>query len=533
MDFETQRKKRMEELEIKRKRLEEMKKAKDKNSATSTEVPSPKPVLTDAISQPDKSRADLDDLVNSLLAPSSNEVKADEENHIEPATIVHTIPIKPKVVQELTTMKGMATFSILPSRVETYEKEIQTDEVIVTDTLNEENDIREEQFIRKPQEATPIKSPNKSKLNLDNDIGIDAQPFTRESSLKKYTPTELQNILGNENFKSFIKSSSRSVHRALAQSSSIDILQDYTNENSGATFRNDENQQAMTRVKGYQCRVIEGRPVMDVQFSPHHAELFLIAYGAQTTENDTTNHADRGSIASASTSARGNVSLSQSSNASSGVETWTCAGVVCIWSIISDTTPEFVFISSSPVLTARFHPEDPHLIIGACYNGQVVMWDMRSPSSRPCQHSSTSGKGHKHPVYSLCVSKATLSSSVFISASTDGTFCQWDYTNLTEPTSVITLTAPNQISLNASNQYTLSGTSQSEQVSTSAKSAAAKDIPIYASCMVLGPDEESRKVLIGSEVGVLYKVSLPFQANGAVNQVIINILIDIHKGVFS
>jgi hypothetical protein len=32
--------------------------------------------------------------------------------------------------------------------------------------------------------------------------------------------------------------------------------------------------------------------------------------------------------------------------------------------------PEFRFSASSPVLCARFHTQDPHLVLGGCYSGQ-------------------------------------------------------------------------------------------------------------------------------------------------------------------
>jgi WD40 repeat protein len=51
----------------------------------------------------------------------------------------------------------------------------------------------------------------------------------------------------------------------------------------------------------------------------------------------------------------------------------------------------------------RFHPQDPHLLFGGCYNGQILLWDMRM-KSLPVQRSSMSGRGHRHPVYAMSMS---------------------------------------------------------------------------------------------------------------------------------
>lgn len=55
-------------------------------------------------------------------------------------------------------------------------------------------------------------------------------------------------------------------------------------------------------------------------------------------------------------------------------------GLAIIWSKVTPHRPEFVFNASSPVQTIRFVEEDPNLIIGGCYSGQLLLWDMRAKS---------------------------------------------------------------------------------------------------------------------------------------------------------
>ena len=68
----------------------------------------------------------------------------------------------------------------------------------------------------------------------------------------------------------------------------------------------------------------------------------------------------------------------------------TSLGLVCIWSKDLHRRPEFKFVASSPVLTALFHPSEEQLVLGGCYSGQILLWDMKS-KSLPVQRSSMSG----------------------------------------------------------------------------------------------------------------------------------------------
>jgi hypothetical protein len=124
-------------------------------------------------------------------------------------------------------------------------------------------------------------------------------------------------------------------------------------------------------------------------------------------------------------------------------------GILYIWSIAVSLKPEFKFYSQSPILRARFHDTNEHIIIGSCYTGQILQWDLRH-KSLPSQRSSLTGKGHKHPVYSLDFVSATssslpssdptgTSSSELITVSVDGLMCHWDLTRLSEPINVINL----------------------------------------------------------------------------------------------
>lgn len=106
--------------------------------------------------------------------------------------------------------------------------------------------------------------------------------------------------------------------------------------------------------------------------------------------------------------------------------------------------PEYTFNSTSDILTARFSPFHPCLILGGSYSGQVLLWDTRSKSSMPVQKTPLTGAssgGHTHPVYSLSL-VGTQNANNIISCSTDGVVCGWTVDMLSQPQEYLELIAP-------------------------------------------------------------------------------------------
>ena len=120
------------------------------------------------------------------------------------------------------------------------------------------------------------------------------------------------------------------------------------------------------------------------------------------------------------------------------------SGLVQIWNIHLHSRPEYIFHSTSDVLTAKFSPFHPSLIFGGCYSGQVVLWDTRAKSSLPVQKTPLAGVsagGHAHPVYSISL-VGTQNANNIISCSTDGVVCGWTVDMLTQPQEYLELSAP-------------------------------------------------------------------------------------------
>jgi dynein intermediate chain len=94
----------------------------------------------------------------------------------------------------------------------------------------------------------------------------------------------------------------------------------------------------------------------------------------------------------------------------------------------------------SDVLTARFSPFHPNLIVGGAYSGQVLLWDTRA-KSQPVLKTPLTGSGHTHPVYAVSV-VGTQNANNILSCSTDGVVCGWTVDMLAQPQELLELVAP-------------------------------------------------------------------------------------------
>ena len=106
--------------------------------------------------------------------------------------------------------------------------------------------------------------------------------------------------------------------------------------------------------------------------------------------------------------------------------------------------PEYTFHSTSDILTAKFSPFHPSIIIGGSYSGHVLLWDTRSKSALPVDKTpltAASNGGHTHPIYSISV-VGTQNANNIISCSTDGVVCGWAVDRLSKPEENLELKAP-------------------------------------------------------------------------------------------
>ncbi|KAK8114662.1 hypothetical protein PG999_006731 [Apiospora kogelbergensis] len=221
---------------------------------------------------------------------------------------------------------------------------------------------------------------------------------------------ELHAVTASDDFVDFVERSTKVIERAL--DSEYDILADYSLQVH--ELDDDEEQTGNVAGKGrrrvkeviqfYDERWSKKRMVSSIDFSPKFPELLLASY----TKNPSAPHDPD--------------------------------GIVQVWSANLRDRAEFVFHAQSDILSAKFSPFHPNLIIGGTYSGQVLLWDTRAKSA-PVQKTPLTGSGHSHPVYSVDI-VGTQNANNIISVSTDGNLCVWSVDMLAQPQESLTLTNP-------------------------------------------------------------------------------------------
>ncbi|EER39001.1 cytoplasmic dynein intermediate chain [Histoplasma capsulatum H143] len=188
--------------------------------------------------------------------------------------------------------------------------------------------------------------------------------------LRTLTNDELNAVTSSNDFLDFVEKSSRVIERALDEQ--YDVLTDYAlggiSANGGGEndeYGNDKKRRGIEElVQFYDERWSKKRMISDINFSPKFPELVLASY----TNNVTAPHDPN--------------------------------GIVQVWNLHLHSRPEYVFHSMSDILTAKFSPFHPNLIVGGSYSGQVLLWDTRSSRAgggAPVQKTPLTGSGHTHP----------------------------------------------------------------------------------------------------------------------------------------
>merc|ERR1711920_691978 len=62
-------------------------------------------------------------------------------------------------------------------------------------------------------------------------------------------------------------------------------------------------------------------------------------------------------------------------------------GLICCFTIKNPTWPEYSFTTESGVMCIDFHPTCPALIAAGCYDGTVMVFDIRHKDNKPIYQS--------------------------------------------------------------------------------------------------------------------------------------------------
>ncbi|KAJ5902375.1 hypothetical protein N7495_002903 [Penicillium taxi] len=229
--------------------------------------------------------------------------------------------------------------------------------------------------------------------------------------LRTLDEDELKAVTSSTDFLDFVERSAKVIERALDEE--YDVLADY--ELGGFDGDLEDEEETGKKRRGirevcqfYDERWSKKRMISDLSFSPKFPELVLASY----TKNPSAPHEPD--------------------------------GLVQVWNQHLQSRPEYVFNSTSDILTAKFSPFHPNLIVGGSYSGQVLLWDTRSSRAgggAPVQKTPLTGSGHTHPVYSISII-GTQNAHNILTVSTDGVVCGWTVDMLSQPQEYLELTTP-------------------------------------------------------------------------------------------
>ncbi|EPQ31168.1 uncharacterized protein PFL1_01356 [Pseudozyma flocculosa PF-1] len=222
-----------------------------------------------------------------------------------------------------------------------------------------------------------------------------------EEQLRELTDDERLAIYGASDFSEFVEHSSKIVERALADT--YDYMKDYTVTGDGLEQVHEGRQLRLVRTFG-DDRVFANRSITDLDWSTQHPELCVASYNRNDMANDDPD------------------------------------GLVAVWNLHLRERPEFTFHAQTDVLSVRFSPFQPNLVIGGTYSGQILIWDTRA-RALPVLKTPLSAAGHTHPVYALNL-VGTQNAHNLVSASTDGNVCSWTLDMLASPQETMLLVKP-------------------------------------------------------------------------------------------
>ncbi|KAI9654999.1 MAG: hypothetical protein M1829_000717 [Trizodia sp. TS-e1964] len=336
-------------------------------------------------------------------------------------TVVSTFDLFPTILNIPSSLKGETV---------KHSKAIQT-----TNALSTQRSRTPEPNEKEDDGSPPIKTPRNSKRlnrrerereeelrqsirreiedelkalqeNPASSIGHESGGAAEKGSRGKIlNSSDFRSVILSEQFVDFAERSSKVAERALDED--YNILADYTL--AGVNTYEEEGQpggagQIWEIVQFWDERWSKRRQISSVAFSPKFAELVLASY----TKNLSAPHDPD--------------------------------GLIQVWNPHLHDRAEYIFHAQSDILTAKFSPFHPNLIIGGAYSGQVLLWDTRAKSA-PVQKTPLTGFGHTHPVYAVDI-VGTQNANNIISCSTDGVICGWTVDMLSQPQEFLELLAP-------------------------------------------------------------------------------------------
>lgn len=335
-----------------------------------------------------------------------------------PLTTVYECPPSP-VKEVFSYSKGVQTTEEWtgPSRPRAQSGVSNDDDIPGTTTTPSKRMSRRERD-REEELRQKIRDEVEEELKAAKEFVTDGVVAANPSASVNYPSRELNTeeldaVWQSDDFVDFLDKSTKVIERAFDQET-YDILTDYALQGQDVEDEGEETGNTGGRGKHrikevaqfFDDRWSKKRMISGIDFSPKFSELLLASY----TKNPTAPHEPD--------------------------------GLVQVWNTHMHDRPEYVFTAQSDILTAKFSPYHPNLIVGGSYSGQVLLWDTRAKAA-PVQKTPLTGYGHAHPIYSVDI-VGTQNANNIISCSTDGVVCGWSMDVFAQPQELLELKNPTQ-----------------------------------------------------------------------------------------
>eukprot|EP00944_MAST-04C_sp_MAST-4C-sp1_P000344 g344.t1 len=109
------------------------------------------------------------------------------------------------------------------------------------------------------------------------------------------------------------------------------------------------------------------------------------------------------------------------------------SGMICCFSLKNTSHPEYTFSTESGVMCLDFHPQHPALLAVGCYDGTVMVFDVRNKVNKPIYISSIKTGKHTDPVWQVMWQEEDIAKELnFFSISSDGRVANWIMSKNTE-----------------------------------------------------------------------------------------------------
>lgn len=182
-------------------------------------------------------------------------------------------------------------------------------------------------------------------------------------------------------------------------------------ETGSQAFAADEEEVGPQKVKKlfsfFYAPLIQGRAVTAMAWNSVNTDILAVSYGRVDFNLDVNTH-----------------------KLGTAVDEELQGGLVLFWSLRNPEYPEKILRTKQPVTSLDFSRFSPMLLAVGCYNGDVMVFDVKREGvdwGKPKETSTSIPGGHVEPVWQIkWVSKGSDRLENVVSISTDGEVLQWD-----------------------------------------------------------------------------------------------------------